>query len=403
MDMDGRSLGTERSSTFQDGISKSQPTARISAALAGGDRFAAMLAGRTEEGSGPEPKVDLSARVREGRTDAATATYNAREARNKAWKPRNERTVERRDSSESWEVADAEPEAGGQESSAGAAASEATAVAVVSQGRAQSHSHGGPSQGTTVEVNAQTDPDTSDVQGLGGSIAVQPAAAGPIGSNLTQGPALTQAASSVQAAASVAPVSALGGAASSRGPAAQPAQAVQANASTSAAKGASKAAAPRPSLPPEDARAILNEVRIQILDGKREARIQLRPIELGRLDLLIRVDGQHVVAKVAAMSLDALAVLESHAPELRAWLSKDGAESVDLEFSLIETGTDEFAHQGGEQPEASFESAAERHALASPGRIRRSEAKENAPSLGAGAAGRRSSSTSLQAGVDFVA
>ena len=396
MDMDGRSLGTERSSTFQDGHSNNQPGARVSDALAGGDRFATVLASRTEHGGDANVQDDVSARIREGRTDAASSTYNSREARDKAWKPRDDRTVERTDSSESWEPAEARPEAQ-------QGADDAALDSVQDAGSGSTEGPRGASAANSegaATADAMPELDASEAQGLAGSKAALPAAAGPIGSNLTQGSA-GPTASAAQAMASRGSLQGLlqgaNGSAASRAQSGSPAQAVQATTATAATKAASKAAAPRPPVAPEDARAILNEVRIQILDGKREARIQLRPIELGRLDLLIRVDGNHVVAKVAAESAEALAVLESHAPELRAWLAKDGAESVDLEFSLIEPGNEEFAHGSDGGQGAGFEGAAERRSFASASPSRRPAAEtDSAPHDVA-------PRPTPQSGVDFVA
>ena len=401
MDMDGRSLGTERSSTFTGGPTASRPGARVSDALAGGDRFAAVLANRTQHGADSSAEGDVSARIREGRTDAATATYNSREAQDKAWKPRNERTVERTDDSESWELDDAAPEAPrGSEDSVQAPNGRAGTAA----DHDSTHGVGPETSELSSPSHIQPELDPADALGAAGSMALPPAATGPIGSSATPatpGGALAATQSAASPAFAQGHPQGASGAAASRVQTAQPAQAVQGQTAATAAKAATKAAAPRPSLPPEDARAILNEVRIQILDGKREARIQLRPIELGRLDLLIRVNGGEVVAKIAAENAEALAVLESHAPELRAWLAQDGAESVELEFSLIEPEDQNFAHDGEQGHEAGFESAAERRSFGSAGGPRRATARSDAQGLAdpSVAAPRRT----LKGGVDFVA
>jgi flagellar hook-length control protein FliK len=399
MDMDGRSLGTERSSTFQDGTSNSQSGARVSDALAGGRRFAALLANRTEHGAAEEAAEDVAARTREGRTDAAEATYNSRESNGKVWKPRDERIVERRDSSDSWEADEprsaAEPEA------------------------QEVPSHELPGADAPLESDIQEEPtlstesapealvhpelDPNDAQGLSGSNAAALAAADPIGSSVTAGAPEALISASAQPIAGLSPAQALtqASSASSRGESVQPAQAVQRASSASPAKAPSQAAAPRPNVPPEDARALLNEVRMQILDGSREARIQLRPIELGRLDLLIKVDGNQVMAKFAAETKEALSVLEAHAPELRAWLAEDGVESVDLEFSLIEDG--DFAHQAGDSDEASFEAAAERRSFADSRRAPRSMAGADDQETSERQPSSTSRAFSSPDGIDFVA
>lgn len=399
MDMDGRSLGTERSSTFQDGTSNSQSGARVSDALAGGRRFAALLANRTEHGAAEDATEDVSARTREGRTDAAEATYNSRESNGKVWKPRDERIVERRDSSDSWETDEPRSAA---EPAAQEAASTELPNADATPG-SDIHEESTPSTKSAPEAQVYPELDPSDAQGLSGPNAAALAAADPIGSSVTAGAPEASISASIQPIAVLSPAQTpiQAGSASSRGESAQPAQAVQRASSAAPAKTASQAAAPRPNVPPEDARALLNEVRMQILDGKQEARIQLRPIELGRLDLLIKVDGNQVMAKFAAETKEALSVLEAHAPELRAWLAEDGVESVDLEFSLIEDS--DFTHQEGDSESASFETAAERRSFADSSR---------APRRMAGAVDQetddrhpRSTSRALSSpdGIDFVA
>ena len=100
---------------------------------------------------------------------------------------------------------------------------------------------------------------------------------------------------------------------------------------------AQASAAPRPGAAAmERAEAILEQLKVRIQTGGREARLQLRPVDLGRLDVRIRVDGGQVTASIAAESAETLSVLEAHAPELRAWLSKDGNESVELELYLMD-------------------------------------------------------------------
>ena len=88
----------------------------------------------------------------------------------------------------------------------------------------------------------------------------------------------------------------------------------------------------------ERAEAILEQLKVQIRAGEKEARLQLRPQELGLLDMRIKVDGGVVMARLAAESAETLAVLESHAPELRAWLSREGTERVELSFERLDPG-----------------------------------------------------------------
>ncbi|MGB0331749.1 MAG: flagellar hook-length control protein FliK, partial [Planctomycetota bacterium] len=76
----------------------------------------------------------------------------------------------------------------------------------------------------------------------------------------------------------------------------------------------------------------------------------LNPVDLGRLRLHVKVDQGAVHASIAAESAETLAVLEAHAPELRAWLSRDGAESVELDLGLM-TSAEADAQSRSEQGE----------------------------------------------------
>lgn len=348
MDMDGRSLGTERSSTFLGGRSQAESPSMIRGALGDGDRFAALLERRAARDAA-KVASGVSARVREGRTDAAEKTYNSREAQAQTWKPREERRFSADNPIDPGSGNDghqADPsshrrvERGGPE-----AASDATAD---STARSSGARPGAPE----VPADPSIEPDPNDVQGQAAPHSIPLAPNGPMGSGvaLVAAPAVAAVSGMGPAGAGVAsPIVPL--AAGAKAAATQPAQSIQPAESAKAARQTQAAEAPRQGLPAEEARAVLDQVRIQILDGKREARLQLRPIELGRLDLLIRVDGKAVTAKIAAESPETLAVLEAHAPELRAWLARDGAESVELELSLIDPGTSEFAH--GEDPAGS--------------------------------------------------
>ncbi len=300
-----------------------------------------MLANRTEHGTTSEVAAEVTARIREGRTDAADATYNSRESQAKAWKPRDERSVPSEDMAGQDPAADAPTEKDSSERTSSREGAEGN----LDQGGGQPHSHGGSPEPETQgqATDAVTEPDPSDVQGQAAPSSAPLAAAGPIGQSVVQGSAGAAPVAAPIAMATVA-ASAAGKAAGARAQTSQPAQSILPQAAAKDAKKAQAAAPPKPALPTEQAREILDQVRIKILDGKREARIQLRPIELGRLDLLIRVDGSFVTAKLAAETPEALSVLESHAPELRAWLARDGAESVDLQLSLLDPENPDFAH-----------------------------------------------------------
>lgn len=352
MDMDGRSLGTERSSTFLGGRSQAAPVSTVAQAVGVGDRFAALLGERASRDV-TQVASAVAARIREGRTDAANQTYNARDAQAKTWKPREERSFGR-DSSEG---VDAGAQGAGDRSKADPAS---TGKSADGAGPIQDDAATADSQGAeeleAAQADALPEADPSDVPGQAAPHSLPLAPTGPMGSSsvLATGANPTAVAPTMALASGGAALAA--GTAASTGPKVatnQPSQSIQPATAAKAARRAEGTTAPRQGLPAEEARALLDQVRIQILDGKREARIQLRPIELGRLDLLIRVDGKAVTAKIAAESPETLAVLEAHAPELRAWLARDGAESVELEFTSIDPDSTEFAHGDGAAEEGS--------------------------------------------------
>jgi len=101
-------------------------------------------------------------------------------------------------------------------------------------------------------------------------------------------------------------------------------------------------AAPKPgSTAMQRADAILDQLRVHIRAGDREAIIQLNPVELGRMRLHVKVNGSSVAATIGAESAETLALLEAHAPELRSWLARDGVETVELELELLTSSDDE--------------------------------------------------------------
>ncbi len=140
-----------------------------------------------------------------------------------------------------------------------------------------------------------------------------------------------------------------------RPPAAATAAGTRVEAAASAPTG--KAAPARPASSMQRAEAILEQLRVRIQGGDREAIINLNPVDLGRLRLHVKVDQGAVHASIVAESAETLAVLEAHAPELRAWLSRDGAETVELNLGLMssaEADAQSRSEQGerGQHPRA---------------------------------------------------
>lgn len=116
------------------------------------------------------------------------------------------------------------------------------------------------------------------------------------------------------------------------------------------ARPVSEAKAPAPSPEPGEAQEarratqVLQQLRMHLHPGLRSATVQLNPAELGRLAIRVSVEEGGVVARVAAESEEALAVLQRHVPELEAAFADQGFEEMSFEFVLDQ-------HAGGETGE----------------------------------------------------
>ncbi|HVS20091.1 MAG TPA: flagellar hook-length control protein FliK, partial [Planctomycetota bacterium] len=77
---------------------------------------------------------------------------------------------------------------------------------------------------------------------------------------------------------------------------------------------------------------ILQQVRLRLLPGAREATLQLEPARLGRLSIRLELRRGVTRAEVVAEEAATLAVLERHEPELRAALTEAGFEGVEVEL-----------------------------------------------------------------------
>lgn len=326
MDMEGRSLGTERPSVSSGRTAAESPEAR--------QRFTSLLAERTRGGTraiqGPRHAVedDVASRIRGGRTDAAETGSELREGvRDREADAASPDREERTTADERGRREDPDSRRSREDSDQGAS----------------KRSSEGDSQFSSEERGSQlTDPSEAE-----GSVSEDPSDAkvpGAPGTMLHQPPPPPRG--GLGASAMIAP-KAMGAGVPSAGLAAAGTalpkgqfNAISASNQTKAA--ATRAAAPNASAPRpgaaamERAEAILDQLKVRIQSGGREARLQLHPVDLGRLDVHIKVDGGKVTASIAAESAETLAVLEAHAPELKAWLSKDGTETVELDLFVMD-------------------------------------------------------------------
>ncbi|MDZ4774187.1 MAG: flagellar hook-length control protein FliK [Planctomycetota bacterium] len=84
----------------------------------------------------------------------------------------------------------------------------------------------------------------------------------------------------------------------------------------------------------ERAADILRQIRVQITPQLSEARIQLHPIELGRISIHLSVEDGRVKTTVHAEKQETLQAIQTHLPELRASLRQHGIDAQEFQLSL---------------------------------------------------------------------
>ena len=349
MDMEGRSLGTERPPT------STSPGAGPDGATTARGRFSELLGTRTSAAADPargaveEAVDDVTARIRDGRTDAADQVRRRDAAVRDGQEVRDGRANERREDASRQDARAAEASGSDRRSVEFRERSEASSGRASARPSGRDRSTGwtdaSEAEGATIE------PEEATEAPYGGPLQAQaPPPAGIAASNPGGAGAPTLPAAVTRATGQGAPVPASGA-----GPARPPAAAALGGTRVDAAPPGptSKAAPARPGGSLQRAEAILEQVRVRIQSGEREATINLNPADMGRVRLRVRVSEGAVQASIAAESAETLAVLEAHAPELRAWLGRDGAESVEVHLELMTSAeADEHSrfdrHGGGE-------------------------------------------------------
>lgn len=98
----------------------------------------------------------------------------------------------------------------------------------------------------------------------------------------------------------------------------------------------------------ERAADILRQVRVQITPQLQEARIQLQPVELGRVSIQISFEEGRARTVVRAERRETLAAIETHLPELRASLRQHGIDAQEFQLSL---GFEERGREGEKPPQ----------------------------------------------------
>lgn len=253
--------------------------------------------------------------------------------------------------------------------------------------------------------------DPSAAEGAEGASGGLDSAAAPLSAStngLAHGNAPNTTAAFAAAAAHIAPAQVAVGAASpsSTSTSAVAVGATSSSSSPSRADRAGEAAASEaPSAGPtaeeiELAESVMRQLRARIQIGQREAVIELRPRELGRIDVHLRFEDGVLHARMRAERPETLAVLEAHGPELRAWLARDGAEVRDLDFALASESTP--------FPRPDAESRGQQRGLGRNGRraaeLRVGEANSpNAHTRSAAASGAARPNTGGSQGIDLVA
>ncbi len=104
----------------------------------------------------------------------------------------------------------------------------------------------------------------------------------------------------------------------------------------------------------ERAAAILDQVRVHLRPGTREATLSLEPESLGRLRVRVQVHDGKLTAELRVERPEAFAALEKHMPELRAAFADSGIETERLEVMLgFEHGDTSAEREGAPRQGAS--------------------------------------------------
>ncbi|MDZ7784008.1 MAG: flagellar hook-length control protein FliK [Halioglobus sp.] len=90
---------------------------------------------------------------------------------------------------------------------------------------------------------------------------------------------------------------------------------------------------------------LAGRVTMMVRDGQSEARVQLNPPELGRLDIRISTDGDQARIMVMAQGADTRDAIEQALPRLREMLEQSG-----LQLSRFDVSNGSGSRQGGAGP-----------------------------------------------------
>lgn len=327
MDMEGRSLGTERPS-----VSFGAAEARERA------RFSDVLGARRVDDAEDGVIDDFARRIRDGRTDAAEASEGGGDV-NDGIAERPQEEVAR----EAQREFQTTPGEGDAEMSVEAESSPATGEHTSSdqEPRTADGPHSGSGRdGIVRAAEVETPSDGVRVKALPGVVGAAPSRPTVRSDARTNG---SISPATIGVSQPIAPPYVRPTGAGLRG--AQSIPVLQVDRAGTRTSRPAAAAPPQPARPDVLARAeaVLDQLRAHVRAGEREATIQLRPYELGRIDMRVRVHGNRVRASIVAESRETLGVLEGHAPELRAWLAGDadrvnggvGAD-VQLELALMD-------------------------------------------------------------------
>jgi flagellar hook-length control protein FliK len=84
----------------------------------------------------------------------------------------------------------------------------------------------------------------------------------------------------------------------------------------------------------EHAADVLRQIRVQITPQMTEARIQLQPLELGRVSIHLSLENGRMKTTVRAEKTETLQAIQTHLPELRAALRQHGIDAREFQLSL---------------------------------------------------------------------
>jgi len=112
---------------------------------------------------------------------------------------------------------------------------------------------------------------------------------------------------------------------------------------------ATEAAAPRQTRHVVDMKDVAKNMKMMFNADRSEMTVKLNPVNLGRMEIKLRKDGDKVTAELKLESLEAKEAVERQLPELRESLAQQGIQVQEFALTLKEQGEFGLAMDNGQQ------------------------------------------------------